>query len=168
MKLHPGNTICFWGHTSGPAAFLSNFYDCEQGIHAHGRIFPTSEHVYMWNKAAYFNDVVTANRIEEAETPREAKTLGRQVANFDVDRWDRYAASAMNFALLCKFSQCLELQEKLMLTGTATLIEASPYDCIWGVGMAADDPDILDTDEWKGHNLLGYCLMDVRKFLSGK
>lgn len=168
MKLNPNTTICFWGHTSGPAAFLSNFYDLDIPIQSHGREFSTSEHVYMWKKAIFFEDYPTAHLIEQAATPREAKALGRQVENFDVEAWDRYAASAMTYALLQKFSQDPVLGERLQMTGNCFLIEASPYDAIWGVGLSADDDNIYDTSKWKGHNLLGYCLMDVRKFLKDK
>jgi ribA/ribD-fused uncharacterized protein len=71
----------------------------------------------------------------------------------------------MTYALLQKFSQDTVLGDRLQMTGNCYLIEASPYDSIWGVGLKADDPDIYDTDKWKGHNLLGHCLMDVRTFL---
>lgn len=158
FELEPG--IAFWGHNT-PYGFLSNFYPCE--IQYGDKTFTSSEQLYMWRKARFFLDIETSKKILEAETPREAKILGRQVQGFDEKRWNSYAASAMTTTLIQKFSDS-ELKQKLLDTGLGTLIESSPTDLIWGCGLKNDDPRILYEDNWTGLNLLGNCLMNVRAY----
>jgi ribA/ribD-fused uncharacterized protein len=66
---------------------------------------------------------------------------------------------------LAKFSQHAPLSEFLLLTGEKVLVEASPYDRIWGIGMSADAPNVTEPQTWKGPNLLGFALMEVRRQL---
>jgi ribA/ribD-fused uncharacterized protein len=164
-QLNKEDTIAFWGHRSGEFAFLSNFFPHEMEISILGRrrFFSSSEHAYMHQKAVFFGDHETAQKIEEAETPREAKVLGRQVRDFDADKWASYAGVAMMTVLCHKFRE--EMGRKLLDTGEKTLIEASPHDTIWGVGLDASDENIYNTEKWHGKNELGNCLMAVRSLL---
>ena len=61
-----------------------------------------------------------------------------------------------------KFTQNLDLMNYLVKTDDAVLIEASPYDTVWGIGMRNTDPDFHDFRKWRGENLLGFSLMHVR------
>jgi ribA/ribD-fused uncharacterized protein len=127
-----------------------------------GVIFPTSEHWMMHKKALLFDDVEIAEKILAAETPREAKALGRKVHNFYADTWNQYAQSIVSAGCYWKFASSLDLLEKLLATQGTTLVEASKYDRIWGVGLEQTDDRILDPKNWKGTNWLGEVLTDLR------
>ena len=154
--------IFFWGHNS-EYGFLSNFYEHE--IKMFGFTFPTSEHFYMWRKATFFLDFDSAEAIIEAPTAREAKILGRSVKNFN-SSWNAYSAGAMTLALIAKFEDA-ELREKLLETYYYRLVEASPKDSIWRIGLGQDDIKARDENNW-GQNLLGKCLTGVRDYYIGK
>lgn len=145
-------------------SFLSNFYPSEftDGTHT----FKTSEQYYMYRKAVTFGDHSTAEAILRSDTPRKAKVLGRKVKRFDNDYWDTIKEHTMVNALTLKFTQNTRLLKQLLATGNKTLVEASPWDSIWGIGLSLDDPQREDPAKWLGQNLLGKCLMQVRSMLS--
>lgn len=64
-----------------------------------------------------------------------------------------------------KFSQNEKLKEFLLSTDNKIIVEASPYDAIWGIGMLETDRDAQNPLLWKGENLLGFALMEVRNEL---
>lgn len=129
--------------------------------------FQTAEHFMMWFKATTFGDEGVAAQILATQSPSEAKKLGRQVASFDAGIWDSLCDQVVTLGNLAKFSQNPELLAVLLGTGETLLVEASPYDRIWGAGIGADDPRIYDTGQWLGANRLGIVLMDVRRMLKG-
>lgn len=151
-------------HFFSSGSFLSNFYPAEftDGTHR----FKTSEQYYMYRKAVTFNDTQTAQEILKASNPRKAKALGRQVKKFDNKHWDTVKEQAMVNALTLKFTQNPRLLKQLLATGDKILVEASPWDSIWGIGLSLDDPRKDDPAQWRGQNLLGKCLMQVRSRLS--
>ena len=116
----------------------------------------------MWAKAILFDDSATAEKIMLAKTPKEIKKLGREVSNFDQAVWNENKLEIVIKANYNKFTQNGELLKQLLATGDRVLVEASPWDRIWGVGLGVDDPDVYDRDKWKGQNLLGQALMAVR------
>ena len=156
----------FWGHTPKRAGvidkscfsqwFYSPFIDND------GREYPTCEHYMMYWKAMLFSDHKAMEKILATPHPNEAKSLGRKVKGFNADIWDSSKHTIVLRANYHKFKQYPDLQEYLINTGDSILVEASPYDCIWGVGLAADDPNIHNVNSWKGENLLGFVLMEVR------
>lgn len=162
MLLEKDDTICFWGHTSGDNAFLSNFYPHDYYTHWFGGYVHSSEQHFMLSKAELFGDKMSFLKIRDCKTAKEAKALGRQVKNFNDQEWSVMRQGSMHLALSEKFVEP-GIRKKLIDTGDKYLIEASPYDKIWGVGMGADNPDIYDTDKWQGLNELGHCLMLVRR-----
>ena len=117
----------------------------------------------MSQKALLFGDKEIFDEIMKATTPREYKDLGKKVKNFKQDVWDENKRKIVFKANLAKFTQNETLKNKLLSTGNKILIEASPYDNIWGVKLKKDDDRILDKSTWLGENLLGYILMDVRE-----
>jgi ribA/ribD-fused uncharacterized protein len=119
----------------------------------------------MWRKATLFGDNETASQILAASHPRQAKALGRQVTGFNQRVWDSHRYDAVVAGNLAKFSQHDELRTFLLGTGERVLVEASPVDRIWGIGLAADDPRAGDPAQWRGPNLLGFALMEVREVL---
>lgn len=127
--------------------------------------FVNSEQAFMAAKAAYFDDKETLKQILNTGEPEKVKKLGRQVKNFNPDAWTAVSPVIMYDILLDKFGQNPDLLKMLLDTGDKVLVEASPYDTVWGVGLGEDDPLILDPANWRGKNLLGFALMAVREKL---
>lgn len=156
--LEKDNIITFW-KPNGLYGCFSNWYPAKVDE------FPTSEHAMMYNKALLFDDMNTASKIARAETPREVQKLGRLVNNFNQTIWDKYKEKIVINVLVKKFTQNPKLGSLLLDTGDKILIEASPLDKIWGVGLAEDSKCITKPSMWNGQNLLGFCLMEVRNKL---
>ncbi|MFW6273194.1 MAG: NADAR family protein [bacterium] len=146
--------VYFWGGE------FSNFYLVK--IKYNGINFYSTEQIFMWEKALYFNDKETAAKIMVESEPSTCKALGRQVKNFDANKWSEVSYDIMVNANYEKYTQSLMLKDILLATKNRVLVEASPYDKIWGVGLHQDDDRILDEKNWKGQNLLGKALMEVR------
>jgi ribA/ribD-fused uncharacterized protein len=169
--LHEGRRVkflFFWGHQPQPdgavgAGCLSQWWPAPFSLD--GTTFATAEHYMTWRKATRFGDAQTAERILDASHPHAAKTLGAQVAGFDQQVWDAHRYAIVVAGNLAKFGQNPELGTFLLGTGERVLVEASPVDRIWGIGLAADDPRVGDPARWPGLNLLGLALMDVREIL---
>jgi len=169
-EAHPNlKYIFFWGHrpnadgSVGKSCF-SQWWESEfehDDLH-----FKTAEHWMMYKKAELFEDMAIAKRILEVRTPAEAKKLGRQVKNFDETTWLAHREDIVMQGNLLKFRQHPDLQDFLLKTGTRVLVEASPVDNIWGIGLAKDAENIQNPDTWRGLNLLGFALMEVRDLLS--
>jgi ribA/ribD-fused uncharacterized protein len=117
----------------------------------------------MYQKALQFGDDEVARRILAAKTPSQARQLGRQVRNYDDAVWTARRYDVMVETLRYKARVCPEFSEALRATLGKMLVEGSPSDRIWGVGLAKDDPAIADEANWRGQNLLGRALMQVRQ-----
>lgn len=130
-----------------------------------GTRFTCAEQYMMHGKAVLFGDEEMAARILEAKTPKEHKALGRQVRGFDGARWERERERIVHEGNLAKFTQNPALLEALLATAGTELVEASPLDRIWGVGLSAEDPRIQDPAAWRGLNLLGKVLTRLREEL---
>ena len=126
------------------------------------RIYCCMEQFMMEQKAELFGDKEIQHRIMESHDPKEMKALGRKVQRFDQELWDRVKYSIVLNGNWCKFSQNKELGDFLLSTGDSILAEASPYDAIWGIRLSASSPDAQDPSRWRGQNLLGFALMEVR------
>lgn len=116
----------------------------------------------MHKKALLFNDQEIAKQIMSKEHPRNQKALGRQVRNFDVDIWNRYARDIVYQGNYAKFQQNPNLLDKLFETKDSILVEASPVDKIWGIGISMTDERRYDANNWLGTNWLGQVLTKVR------
>ncbi|MEH0982571.1 NADAR family protein [Micromonospora sp. CPCC 205556] len=163
--------LCFWGHqprrdgTIGHGC-LSQWWPAPFTVD--GRRFITAEHWMMWHKAALFGDEEMAEQILAASHPHRAKTLGRQVRGFDEAVWEARRYDIVVAGSVAKFGQHDDLRAYLLGTGERVLVEASPVDRVWGVGLAADDPRAEDPARWRGLNLLGFALMQARDELRGR
>ena len=158
--------VHFWGHNRkrlGDKAVFSQWY--EAPFHCDGNTFLTAEHWMMHQKALLFEDHKMAAKMLTTPYPGDVKNMGRKVANFDEELWDQEKITIVRLGNLLKFSQNAELEGILLDTGDAVLVEASPYDDIWGIGMKDSHPNANDPSKWKGENLLGFVLMDVRTIL---
>ncbi len=113
----------------------------------------------------FFNDFETAGKIQLQKNPKEAKKLGRLIKGYDDEKWATERFNRMVHVNILKYSQSEFHKENLFRTKDRILVEASPYDKIWGVGLKQEDDLILDERNWLGHNLLGRVLMKVRENL---
>jgi hypothetical protein len=159
------NFVLFYGYNRkkhGDKAVFSNFYPASFQ-NSDGQKFLHTEQYMMWRKAVLFGDLEVAAKILVATKPQDCKALGRQVKNFNQTTWNENALQIMIDGLSLKFSdQNPELKSILLATGNKTLVEASPYDKIWGIGLKQTDPNCLDSSKWKGTNWLGISLMKTR------
>ncbi len=124
--------------------------------------FCCMEQLMMEQKAELFGDDEIRQQILECQDPARIRTLGRKVRNFDQEVWDRFKYSIVLNGNWCKFSQNPGLRDFLLSTGESILAEASPSDAVWGIRLSADSPDARDPRKWRGRNLLGSALMEVR------
>ena len=122
-----------------------------------------SEQWMMAEKARLFDDKKILIKILASTEPRDQKALGRLVQGFDKAKWDAIAREIVYKGCVAKFSQNPKLKEALLATEGTTMVEASPVDCIWGIGLAEDDPRALDRSKWLGTNWLGEVLDRVRE-----
>lgn len=128
--------------------------------------YNTAEHFMMAEKARLFGDDTIRRRVLDSRTPGEAKKLGREVRGFDEEVWRRERFDVVVRANEEKFRQNRALGDFLVQTGARVLVEASPVDRIWGIGLAADHQDAPRPSLWPGLNLLGFALMEVRARLA--
>ncbi|MEV0396584.1 NADAR family protein [Polymorphospora rubra] len=157
--------LFFWGHQpqrdgSIGAGCLSQWWPAAFTVD--GTRYATAEHYMMWSKAMLFGDADAAGRILAAGHPQRAKALGRQVRGFDEAGWAEHRYQIVVAGSVAKFGQHPDLRAYLLGTGERVLVEASPLDRVWGIGLAADDPRAADPARWRGPNLLGFALMDAR------
>lgn len=163
--------LMFWGHKSARAevtkACFSQWFPAS--LEVDGLRYPTAEHFMMAGKARLFGDVGCAERILLADSPGAVKQLGREVSGFDEAHWQAHRFDIVVQGNLAKFGQNTALGDFLCGTGDQVLVEASPVDRIWGIGLAADSPDAPHPARWQGENLLGFALMEVRqRLLAGR
>lgn len=140
--------------------YLSNF-------EIDGVKYSCMEQYMMAEKARLFKDYDIEKEIMKATIQKDMKGLGRLVKGFDNDIWDKHKVGIIIKGNLAKFSQNKVLLKKLLSTGSKILVEASPWDKIWGIGLSADNISNKNPNSWRGKNLLGFALMEVRKELKG-
>ena len=146
-----------------PYGCFSNFYPAP--FRYAGQEYRSSEQFMMAQKALAFWDTDAWQKILDAQAPADAKALGRTVKGYDDPLWSRIRFQVVRRGVRAKFQQNAELREILMSTGDRILVEAAARDTVWGVGMAANNPAIMDPSQWRGQNVLGQVLMQVRSDL---
>ncbi|KAH0489638.1 hypothetical protein TgHK011_010057 [Trichoderma gracile] len=179
--------VYFWRETDPQTGYLSQWYYCPfRDDKDPNIIYETAEHYMMYQKALLFNDKPSATKIlSKGQTPRKVKSLGRKVANFSETTWNAKREDVVRQGNYLKFTNAVKevgfcrgssssssmgeplvggsLRETLLSTGERELVEASPFDAVWGIGLKAADAD-GNREAW-GLNLLGKALMDVRERL---
>lgn len=116
----------------------------------------------MAEKAMLFGDDESYHAILASDSPGAAKALGRRVAGFDDELWSAKRVDIVTKGSVAKFRSSPELEAYLVGSVERVLVEASPTDLIWGIGLAADDADAMSPSQWAGQNLLGLALMRAR------
>lgn len=159
--------LFFWGHHGKPGkttkACLSQWFPCKftvDSVH-----YNCAEQFMMAEKARIMGDDETRKRILASTDPKEIKAFGREVRNFDEQKWQEQRMEIVVTGNLHKFMDNEDLKVFLLGTSDKILVEASPYDIVWGIGMKEDAPDCCNPRLWKGENLLGFALMEVREKL---
>lgn len=160
--------LYFWGHQPQRdggvgKGCLSQWWPAPFTVD--GVEYPTAEHWMMARKARLFGDAAAEHAAEAAPGPRQAKAAGRRVAGFDQEVWERERYAIVVEGNVRKFERHAELREYLLGTTSRVLVEASPLDRVWGVGLAAEDDRVRDPARWRGLNLLGFALMEARQRL---
>ncbi len=162
--------LMFWGHTPGHDAHLGPWVLSQwwpSRFVVDGAAYRHAEGFMMAEKARLFGDAAALERILAAKEPALAKQLGRTVRGFDVARWGKERYEIVVRANVAKFSQSPELGDYLQSTAPRVLVETSPRDRIWGIGLAAESAAALRPSRWRGRNLLGFALTEVRERLAG-
>ena len=149
--------VFFWGD------WPSNWY--KSPFVVDGVSYNCGEQWMMACKARMFGDDDVLARIMATPNPRSQKALGRTVRNFDDATWKATARDVVYVGLLAKFDQNPVLRAHLLATGTDMLVEASPHDTLWGIGLDMNHPDVTNPEKWRGQNWLGDVLMAVRNTL---
>ena len=167
----PVRYVFFWGHQpqrdgSIGTGCLSQWWPAP--FIADDVVFRTAEHYLMYRKAILFGDEESAGRIVAASHPRQAKMQGRRVRGFDEQIWIKHRYDVVVDASLAKFGQHDDLRAFLLGTGDRVLVEASPTDRVWGIGLTSRDERAADPAQWTGLNLLGFALMQARAELAGR
>jgi ribA/ribD-fused uncharacterized protein len=157
--------LFFWGHQKSKSgeltsACFSQWWSAPFTVD--GACYKTAEHWMMARKSLLFGDREMFERILRAPTPGEAKALGRQVRGFDDRAWNGQRLAIVVEGNLHKFNRHLPLKAFLQNTGARVLVEASPVDRIWGIGLGAEHENAQNPRRWNGLNLLGFALMTVR------
>ncbi|WP_344050276.1 NADAR family protein [Streptomyces thermoalcalitolerans] len=160
----------FWGHRPRPdgrlgASCLSQWWPSPFTVD--GVEYATAEHWMMAAKARLFRDREAERRVLAAKHPAEAKKAGRLVRGFDEAVWREERFGIVVEGSVHKFAAHDDLREFLLNTGERILVEASPVDRVWGIGLAATDDGAMDPERWRGPNLLGFALMEARRRLRG-
>lgn len=172
----------FWGHRPRPdgrvgASCLSQWWPSPFTVD--GVEYATAEHWMMASKARLFGDAEAEKKAVTAANPAVAKKAGRLVRGFDEAIWERERFGIVVEGSVHKFAAHTDLREFLLGTGERSemgvppaggwgrvLVEASPLDRVWGIGLAADDERAADPERWRGPNLLGFALMEARERLA--
>ncbi|RAV99229.1 NADAR family protein [Pseudochryseolinea flava] len=159
--------IFFWGHTQKGKALgqfvFSQWYPSLFVVD--GVSYKTAEHWIMAQKAKLFDDDACFEKIVRSDKPGEVKELGRQIRNFDTQQWDASKFDIVKRGNLYKFQQDAKLKDYLLTTQDRIIVEASPVDSIWGIGLSQDAKGAENPHQWKGENLLGFAIMEVRDLL---
>jgi ribA/ribD-fused uncharacterized protein len=161
--------LMFWGHRPRPdgtlgAGCLSQWWPSPFTVDG---VTYASEHWMMAAKARLFGDAEAERQVLAAGHPSQAKNAGRLVRGFDEGEWERRRSAIVVRGSVHKFASDPGLRSFLLGTGGRVLVEASPVDRVWGIGLAATDEAAGDPERWRGPNLLGFALMTARERLGG-
>ncbi|MDQ0088655.1 ribA/ribD-fused uncharacterized protein [Paenibacillus anaericanus] len=158
----------FWGHTPPKDGGVDKSCFSQwwmSPFEVEGTEYSCAEQFMMAEKAKLFGDDEMLDAILKAKHPKEMKAYGRAVRNFNNDIWDKECYEIVKRGSMAKFSQDSKLGDYLKSTKNRILVEASPQDRIWGIGMVQSNPDAENPVKWRGRNLLGFALTEVREEL---
>ena len=167
-KGEPLKFLFFWGHSNKNNEDIGKFVFSQwhpSSFVVDNILYKTAEHWMMSYKALLFDDTEVFRKILAAEKPGEVKELGRQIRGFDEVKWNTEKFGIVKTGNIHKFNQNKNLKDFLMSTGERIIVEASPTDTVWGIGLSQDSKMVDNPYTWRGENLLGFALMETRDFL---
>lgn len=156
------NIICFH-NPDEENGYLSNWY--LSNFVCGGIQFTSAEQYMMYMKAVQFGDDYNMQRILYTTDVAKIKQYGREVRRYNDTIWSARRYGIMVEGLTAKFASNPTLRQKLLSTGNAILCECAVHDRVWGIGLSMKDPNRFDMQKWRGQNLLGKALMEVREIL---
>lgn len=162
-KWHEVKKIICFHNPDEPNGYLSNWHLSD--FHVDGIDYTSTEQYMMHQKALLFGDLVMAKKIMKTSHVGEIKAYGRSIASYDDEKWSGQRYQVVHKGVLEKFRQNKQLARQLLETEDAILAECAVKDTIWGIGLSMKDNRRLNISEWKGQNLLGKILMQVRSEL---
>lgn len=169
-NLTPDDFVFFWGHEDRSKGMskicLSQWFQCPFMVD--DQYYNCAEQYMMAEKARIFGDEEIRQQILAEYSQMTMKKLGRKVRNYDDEIWKEKRFDVVVKGNIAKFSQNEKLLNFLLSTGDKILVEASPKDTVWGIGLDESSPEAIQPRKWKGENLLGFALMEVRDILSEK
>jgi len=161
--------ILFYGHYPIPNGYncFSQWFPCpfQEEINGKTYTFNSAEQYMMAHKALLFEDQYHFEEIMKSNNQGEIKKFGRLINNFEQNKWDVNKFGIVLRGNILKFSQNPKIKEILISTGNKIIVEASPYDKIWGIGLSVTDAMKINPSKWStyGENLLGKALMETRE-----
>jgi ribA/ribD-fused uncharacterized protein len=156
--------IFFWGHQASKDGIITKSCFSQWWLSSfvvEDVLYYSAEHWMMAKKAELF-DTVKVHEIINTKSPSEVKTIGKEIENYDENIWKENRYEIVKQGTFHKFSQNQVLKTFLLSTKEKIIVEASPVDKIWGIGLAPDDKKINNPNNWRGLNLLGFALMEIR------
>ena len=158
----------FWGHRPSADGRLSDsvfsqWWRCL--FEVDGVSYRTAEQFMMAGKARLFGDLERLEAILAEPDPARCKKLGREVRGYDEAAWAAARFDLVTRGNVAKFGQDADRRRYLVDTGEDILVEASPRDCLWGIGLGRDNERARDPRTWRGRNLLGFALVRARTLL---
>ena len=167
LTLNRDDFVFFWGHEDRGKGLtkvcLSQWYQCPFVVE--GQYYNCAEQYMMAEKARIFGDEEIRQQILAEYSQMAMKKLGRKVRNYDDEIWKEKRFDVVVKGNIAKFSQNEKLLDFLLSTGNNILVDASPKDTVWGIGLDESSPEAIQPRKWKGENLLGFALMEVRDIL---
>jgi len=159
--------VFFWGHEDRGKGLtkvcLSQWYQCPFVVE--GQYYNCAEQYMMAEKARIFGDEEIRQQILAEYSQMAMKKLGRKVRDYDDEIWKEKRFDVVVKGNIAKFSQNEKLLDFLLSTDDKILVEASPKDTVWGIGLDESSPEAIQPRKWIGENLLGFALMEVRDIL---
>ncbi len=152
----PEKFTLFWGHERGNWRCFSQWFPCEFTLN--NITFNCAEQAMMYCKAQLFHDDEILEKVMETDNPSRQKRLGRKVKGFNNEKWKQVARRAVYINNLAKFTQNPKCLDVLFQAVGTTIVEASPYDPLWGIKLGPNEPNALIREKWQGHNWLGEVL----------
>ena len=153
----------FFHKPSEPHGYLSNWYPSP--FELDGVRYSSAEQYIMYRKCVIFGDTASAGAVLATDDPGAQQAIGRGAKGYIGDVWAGRRQLVAVRGLLAKFSQNRDLKERLLDTGDAWLVECAQSDAIWACGIRLDGDERFDAGRWRGQNLLGFALMEVRSIL---
>ncbi len=153
----------FFHKPEEPHGYLSNWYPSPfdlDGVH-----FSSAEQYIMFQKCMIFGDEASAKAVLATDDPETQQAIGRNAKGYVGAVWAGQRQLVAVRGLLVKFNQNEDLKQKLLDTGDSYLVECAHSDTIWACGVRLNEDERFDAGKWRGQNILGFALMEVRSIL---